>query len=116
MICEAEEVLLTTMKFRLTKKDYELFIPKDKDEAKNFLEEESFNLILSDMDYKGMSTFDIINEFKEKKRGHPPLITIGQIEQSDEVMEALSMGASDFVLKPFKPLELLMRIERLLHP
>ena len=40
-------------------------------------------------------------------------IVMSAIEQDDVVLEAFKLGANDFIAKPFKPDELILRIKRI---
>ena len=42
-----------------------------------------------------------------------PVIVLSSMGQEEVVIEAFDMGASDFMIKPFSPNELLLRIKKL---
>ncbi len=44
-----------------------------------------------------------------------PVIVLSSLGQEEVVTEAFDMGASDFMVKPFSPNELMLRIKRLAH-
>jgi len=44
-----------------------------------------------------------------------PIIMLTAKSQESDIVRALDNGASDYVVKPFKPNELLARIRRQLH-
>jgi len=46
---------------------------------------------------------------------HIPVIVVSTIDKSAERIELLKTGASDFIIKPFNPEELEIRIEKLLN-
>ncbi|MCB0589644.1 MAG: response regulator, partial [Phaeodactylibacter sp.] len=50
LICEDEEILLTALKFRLQKQGYELFLAADGKEARELIEKEKPDLIVTDID------------------------------------------------------------------
>jgi len=44
-----------------------------------------------------------------------PLIMLADLEKDDRILEAFSLGVTDFVAKPFNPNELILRIRRVFH-
>ncbi len=51
----------------------------------------------------------------DPKRAHLPILMVTVKKESDEQAEALHFGADGFINKPFKPEELLSRIQALLR-
>lgn len=45
---------------------------------------------------------------------HIPIIILSSIDKSAEKIELIELGAGDYLVKPFNPMELKVRIERLL--
>ena len=71
------------------------------------------DLILLDIGMPGMSGFDIIKEITANPETAriPVIFLTGKTELEDEVL-GLSLGAVDYITKPFSPPLLLKRIER----
>jgi class 3 adenylate cyclase/ActR/RegA family two-component response regulator len=69
-------------------------------------------LILLDIDMPGMNGYEAIKilKVKDETRGIPVVFLTGKTETSDE-LEGLSLGAIDYITKPFIPPLLLKRIE-----
>jgi class 3 adenylate cyclase len=69
-------------------------------------------LILLDIDMPGMNGYEAIKILKagEETRGIPVIFLTGKTDASDE-LEGLSLGAIDYITKPFIPPLLLKRIE-----
>ncbi len=66
------------------------------------------NLILLDLMLPGKSGEEIIKELKKK---HPiPVIVISAIHEVDKKVDLFSLGANDYITKPFHNKELLARI------
>ncbi|MDH3297471.1 MAG: response regulator [Gemmatimonadota bacterium] len=75
------------------------------------------DLVLLDLHMPERDGFSILQALREKTRGEtflPILVLTGDISESAQT-RALAAGATDFVLKPFRPLELLLRIENMLE-
>ncbi|MDR2501056.1 MAG: response regulator [Treponema sp.] len=78
----------------------------------NLLEHNQPALILLDIDMPGMDGYEVIRILKTKpETQHIPVIFLtGKTESGDEI-EGLSLGAIDYITKPFLPALLLKRIE-----
>jgi DNA-binding response OmpR family regulator len=74
------------------------------------------DLMIADLQMPGMSGKEIVTQvrasgyFKEI-----PVLILSGSEKSDDRIDVLRKGADDFLLKPFNPEELLVRIENLLR-
>jgi putative two-component system response regulator len=78
----------------------------------NLLENNNPALILLDIDMPEMNGYEAIKILKSKPetRGIPVIFLTGKTESGDE-LEGLSLGAIDYITKPFQPPLLLKRIE-----
>jgi len=78
----------------------------------SLLENSKPDLILLDIDMPEMNGYDAIKllKTKEKTKNIPVIFLTGKTESDDE-LEGLSLGAIDFITKPFQPALLLKRIE-----
>lgn len=113
LICENEDVLLTALKFRLTKKGFELFLAKTGAEAAQLLLNDKPDFVITELELPDSSAFELLKLAHEKVNPNLPFIIISDIENANELLEILSAGARDFLLKPFRPDELLLRIEKI---
>lgn len=95
------------------KKEYDVTTKSDGEEGLNWLQEGNFpDLIVSDIQMPNLDGHEFIKNvrasgyFKEI-----PMIMLSGIESSAEKVKALKMGANDYMVKPFNPEELEVRIE-----
>ena len=76
------------------------------------LEKISPDLILLDVDMPGMSGFEVIVKLKEDRRArHIPVIFLTSKSDPESELKGLSLGAVDYIFKPFSPPLLLKRLE-----
>src|SRR5689334_1583521 len=69
-------------------------------------------LILLDMRMPGMDGFEVCRRLKQSEKRHRiPLIFISASNSEEEHVKALSLGAVDFITKPFRREELLARVK-----
>ena len=79
-------------------------------EAVKLAEEKQFDLILLDVMLPGMDGFDVI-----KQISGTPVIFITAKDGLSHRLQGLSLGADDYIVKPFEMLELLARVEAVLR-
>lgn len=78
-------------------------------EAISHLRSARFDLMLLDLMMDDMNGLDILR-FVRSKRIETPVIVISAITEIDKKIEALGLGADDYVTKPFTPSELVARV------
>ncbi len=111
LICEDEEILLTSLKFRLQKQGYSLLLAADGQRAKEIIDYDEPDLIITDLGVPKVSGLELIRYVRQELKLPTPIIVIAPLEDEASILEALSAGGDDFVTKPFKPVELVLRIQ-----
>ena len=113
LICEDEEIMLTAIEFRLQKAGFGVLRAKNGKEAVEIIKEKQPGMIVLDMVMPETDSLALIHHIRTKMKNEAPIILLAPIEKDDEeVLEAFRLGAQDFVTKPFKPTELILRIKR----
>ncbi|MDV7390099.1 response regulator, partial [Arthrospira platensis SPKY1] len=67
-------------------------------------------LIVTDMALPDVNGLDLIAYVREEQQLKVPIVLIAPLESGEALVEAMRLGATDFVTKPFKPVELVLRI------
>lgn len=114
LICDAASVLLAAIEFRLRKHGLEM-LQVTNQTLSNAIAEESPKLIIFDIEESPAASLRLIQATKNNGAKAIPLIVISPIETEEILWQALQMGVEDFVIKPFKPIELVVRVRRLLN-
>ena len=78
------------------------------------LEGDVFDLILTDMKMPGMSGLDFLYRIREH-HGPVPVILMTGFGTVESAVEAIKLGAFDYVLKPFRPQQILLLVKRALE-
>ncbi len=115
LICEEKDILLTTLEFRLSRHGFEVLRANDGEEALAAVDREDPDLMVTDLNTPQLSGLDLLKGLREERKNHMPVIIVGPAEEGDALLTALRAGASDFVTRPFKPLELVLRIRWVLE-
>ena len=80
-------------------------------EALDYLKDSQPNLILMDIDMPVMDGYQTCEEMRSRKEYETiPIIMVTAVGDKDIVKKVLSLGANDYIAKPFEPEELLSRI------
>jgi len=74
----------------------------------------NFNLILLDVMLPGLNGFEICNQIREKDRDQA-IIMLTAKSSDEDIIEGLSLGADDYVAKPFSIAQLLLRVQAVLR-
>ena len=85
-------------------------------EAVELYKEHDYDLILLDILMPGMDGFEVIEKFKEIEPSlTTPILILSALSDQKTRISALSNGARDYLIKPFNPAEVLVRIRNLLE-
>ena len=74
----------------------------------------TYDLVLLDVMLPGINGFDICNRVRECDRDLPIIMLTAKNEDAD-VIQGLSLGADDYVAKPFSVTQLVLRVQAVLR-
>lgn len=115
LICEDEEIMLTALEFRLVRQGFEVVKAEDGKKALEIINEDLPDLIIADILMPHVSGLELVKYIRNDLKSQTPIIVISALEQEDIILEAFKLGANDFITKPFRPYELILRIRRILE-
>jgi len=73
------------------------------------------DLILTDLQMPNMDGMELIKRVKTSGYfSDIPIIVLSSKDSSKDRIDCLKLGAEDYIMKPFNPEELLIRIEKVL--
>jgi len=91
---------------------YDLLVAKSGEKALELAAKEDIDLILLDIVMPGMDGFEVCRQLKnDPKTREIPILFITAKTDEESIEKAFKTGGSDYVTKPFKPKELLARVE-----
>lgn len=73
-----------------------------------------FDLVLLDVMLPGMNGFDICNRIRAQDRAQP-IIMLTAKSADEDIIQGLSLGADDYVAKPFSVAQLVLRVQAVLR-
>jgi two-component system alkaline phosphatase synthesis response regulator PhoP len=114
LVVEDEEAIAQGLVTNLRRKEYEVELARDGEEAWKRLEEGGWDLVLLDVRLPKLDGFEVCQQLRAAADFTPVLILTAR-SQPDDVVYGLKLGADDYVVKPFDLAELLARVEVLLR-
>jgi|SRR5574344_915330 DNA-binding response OmpR family regulator len=85
-------------------------------EAWNKLESgEHFDLVMLDIRMPGLSGLEVCQKIREHFGYDIPVLMLTALDTTDDIVMGLHAGADDYMVKPFKFMELLARIQAMLR-
>ncbi len=114
LIIEDDAAFCQMLQKFLIRNEYDVDTSFTAREAKSKLEEETYDLVLTDLrlpDYDGMQ---LLTHIKEVNTQTQVIVMTGYAEVGSAV-EAMKKGAFDYISKPFTPEEILMQIKGAIH-
>lgn len=109
LVVDDDKEIVGAIKKRLEMEDYEVFTAYDGLEAMDFLMEKEIQLLIIDVMMPKMDGLSATMKIRESKN-IPIIILSAKTEESDKIL-GLSMGADDYISKPFRPDELVARVK-----
>jgi two-component system OmpR family response regulator len=113
LLAEDETSLGFLMKETLRLEDYSVRLCKDGEEGLNSFMNERFDLCIFDVNMPKLSGFELAKKVREKDQ-HIPIIFLTANSSESDKLQGFSIGADEYITKPFSTPELLARIKAVL--
>ena len=113
---EDEVDILEVINYNLSKEGFDVCSALDGEEGLALIKKEVPDLVLLDLMLPGLDGIEICRKLKTdySTRSIPIIMVTAKGEESDIVL-GLGMGADDYMVKPFRPRELMARIRSVLR-
>lgn len=112
-VVDDEPKVRILLRLLLQGKGHEVFEAGNGLEALEILSSESVDLLIADIRMDRMGGLELLQEVKEREPGCP-VIFITAFASVESAVEALRLGAADYVVKPYKEEDILLAVERAL--
>jgi DNA-binding response OmpR family regulator len=115
LVCDDNELLVELLSFRLENKGYRVLIARDGAQAVALAEQHLPDAIILDTMMPVMDGQLVLRRLRSQtETAAIPVIMLTARKQQRDIVDAFDLGASDYLVKPFIPEELMMRLARLL--
>lgn len=111
LLVDDEELVLMSLGNYLERNNFYVRTAKSGEAALAEFRAGVFDLVITDLAMEGISGLEVLQEIKKFSAETGVFILTGQ-DDITKAIEALRLGADDFLLKPCDPDELILRIGR----
>ena len=109
LLCDDEKDIVTALEIYLRNDDYKIFKAYNGADALKILTEEEIHLVLLDIMMPHMDGIAALTKLREFSNV-PVILLTAKSEDIDKVL-GLTVGADDYITKPFNPIELQARVK-----
>ena len=112
LLVEDNETIVMGLKYSLEQENFQVISAKSVAESTEKINQEQIDIVLLDVSLPDGNGFDICKEIKEKQ--DIPVIFLTAQDEETSVVLGLDLGADDYIVKPFRTRELILRINNIL--
>ena len=113
LLVEDDQSIVSSLSDYLGNEGFKIESASGQKEALEKLDSDQYDLALVDIQLSNGNGFSVCSAIKE--RGTMPVIFLTASDDEYSVVAGLDMGADDYISKPFRPRELLSRINSVLR-
>jgi len=114
LLIEDEPALCEQLSTTLSAQGYRIDVASDGEQGRYLGLEYSYDLAIIDLGLPKITGIDLIKEFRAKEKNLPILVLTARSDWKTKV-DALNLGADDYLVKPFQIEELMARIQALIR-
>ncbi len=116
LVAEDEPLTLQLVEFKLKQQGFQVLSAQDGEAAFNLAQSQHPDLIVLDGMMPIMDGFQVLRKLKETATLKDiPVVMLTTRGRDRDIEAGLDLGASDYIVKPFSPNELIARVKKLLR-
>lgn len=112
-LLEDDEAIGIGLTYSLETEGYNVTLAKSVKEAEKIIDEKEFSLYILDLTLPDGSGYDVCKKIKAK--GDLPVIFLTAYDDEVNVIMGFELGADDYISKPFRVKELMLRIKSVMR-
>jgi DNA-binding response OmpR family regulator len=109
LVVDNEKDLLDLVEWHLTRSGVHVARAETGHEALDLLGAQRFDLVILDILMDGMDGYSVLKHIRDEGRDIP-VILLSALQDTENIVYGLTLGADDYVTKPFSPAELAARV------
>ncbi|HJV46298.1 MAG TPA: response regulator transcription factor [Bacillota bacterium] len=113
LVVDDDPYICELVSLYLKKDGFQVLIATDGRECLNILHQESIHLIILDIMIPFINGWEVCKQIRETSE--IPILMLSAKGENQDKVEGLTIGADDYVVKPFNPNELVARVHSLIR-
>jgi DNA-binding response OmpR family regulator len=115
LIVEDDKNISKLIRYNLEKSDYDCTVTRNGEDAVDILQKQRFDIMILDLMLPGIDGFEVCRRVRGSSatKSMPVIMLTAKAEEVDKIV-GLELGADDYIVKPFSPRELVLRIKAIL--
>lgn len=114
LVIEKNEIIKNLIFHILQKEGYEIKLASNGKEAFDYLSEDVFNIVITNIYLQYYSGFELISLIKSNENySKTKIVVLSDNFTPDNMLRLYQMGIDDMIEKPFTPVEMICRIGKL---
>jgi len=115
LIVEDEKNIAKLIRYNLEKAEYDCTTARTGEDAVYLSGKHGFDIVILDIMLPGIDGFEVCRKIKQDPRSKDiPIIMLTAKGEAVDRIVGLELGADDYMVKPFSPRELILRIKAIL--
>lgn len=114
LVCEDDFAIKTMISTKLKQENYSVYTVQNGQEALNLMEKQQIDLVISDIMMPEMDGYEFVQTLRETKH-RLPILMITAKSQLESLEAAFKLGVDDYMVKPLRLEELVLRVKALLR-
>jgi PAS domain S-box-containing protein len=116
LIVEDSPTQAVMLRAVLEEAQLEALVAGDAERALELLQHESVDLVISDVVMPGKSGYELCRELKgDSELRRIPVVLLTSLNEPMDIIRGLECGADNFLTKPYRPEQLIARVEQILQ-
>ena len=117
LVVDDDPVILKLLEVNFEMEGFRVLLAHDGVEGVAMTRSERPDIVVSDVMMPKMSGLELVEDLKsDPETSDIPIILLTAKAQTADVRAGTDAGADDYITKPFEPLELVDRVNRLIEP
>ena len=116
LVVDDEPDIVALVAYHLAKTNYRVSTASNGTDALSIARQERPSLLVLDLMLPGMSGFDVLQHIRaDENTKHIAVLMLTARKEEQDRIRGLSLGADDYLTKPFSPQELVLRVGAILR-
>lgn len=111
LLVEDQAIILKVVENRLIKEGFDVTTCSNGKDAQECFDNNSFDTVLTDLLMPQACGLELLNHIRNEKKSETPVVIFSEINIEEKAFEAMNIGASLYMQKPFDMNELIQSIK-----